>query len=91
MAEQEEKVHPEREKAVEEGMERRSAPPSPLVDVEVKERLLRMTVAGLMETSSTPGSLVLVVVIEVKLVEEREREKRVCRWKRMERMNKMSG
>ena len=77
VAEQEANVHPEREKSVEEGMERESAPPSPLVDVELKERPLSVTSDGQTEISSTPGSLVLVPVIEEKLVEVTEREERV--------------
>ena len=77
MAEQEEKVQLEREKSVEGGMERESAPPSPLVDVELKERPLSVTSDGQMETSSTPGSEVLVPVIEEKLVEVTERTERV--------------
>ena len=77
LAVQVEKVHPERVKSVEEGMERRSAPPSPLLDVELKERPLSVTSDGQMETSSTPGSEVLVPVIEEKLVEVTERTERV--------------
>ena len=70
-------MHPEREKSVEEGMERESAPPFPADEVDVKERPVSVTSDGHRETSSTPGSEVLVPMIEEKLVEVTEREERV--------------
>ena len=42
----------------------------------MKERPVSVTSDGHMETSSTPGSLVLVPVIDEKVVEVTEREKR---------------
>ena len=62
-------------KSVESGTESESAPPFPLVEVEV-ERPLSVTVDE-MSTERTAGSVVLSVVIEEKLVEVTEREERI--------------